>query len=241
MRAVTVLVRTDLRRVGRDTFLMFMMVYPWLMALLLRRIMPWLADSLADRVALADYFPLAACLVAIITPNAMGIVLGFQLLEEKDARCLAAVAVTPLSLDTYVGWRVAVYSVASAPLLIAVHQLLGIVRVPLIPLLLVALASATAVPLMALIIAGLASNQVEGFAVMKASGILMMGPLASWFVPRPWDLVVGVLPTYWPVKAYFAAVQGETGIVFIATGIAVVFQGVVAWLLFRRFRRRVVF
>jgi fluoroquinolone transport system permease protein len=50
------------------------------------------------------------------------------------------------------------------------------------------------VPLMALVIAGFATNQVEGFAVMKGAGVLLLAPLASFLIPHPRDLLVGVLP-----------------------------------------------
>ena len=39
--------------------------------------------------------------------------------------------------------------------------------------------------------------RVEAFAVAKGSGILFTGPLVSFFIPRHWDLLVGILPTYW--------------------------------------------
>ncbi len=55
---------------------------------------------------------LHACLVALLVPNAMGIVLGFQLVEEKDEGSLLAVAVTPMSLEQYFLYRTTVSGVA---------------------------------------------------------------------------------------------------------------------------------
>jgi len=102
----------------------------------------------------------------------------------------------------------------------------------------VAFAAAPGVPLLALVIAGFASNQVEGFAVMKGSGFLLMAPLAAFFIPRPWDLLVGVLPTYWPVKAYFAAAAGSEGLFWTAAALSLVYPPACVIGLYRRFRRR---
>ena len=232
------MVRADAKRITRDPFLLFMFGYPWLLTLILRQVMPWLAERFGDRITLSDYYPIAACLVALLVPNAMGIVLGFQLVEEKDEGSLVAVAVTPMSLDQYLLYRATLYALVSVPLVVVLHELLGVVSLSLGELTLVALVSTPIVPLMALIIAGLAGNQVEGFAVAKGAGILFTGPLASFFIPRHWDLLVGILPTYWPIKAYFAAAEGSPGLFWVAVVLSVVYPG--PWLVFfyRLFRRR---
>jgi fluoroquinolone transport system permease protein len=236
--ALAALIRTDARRITRDSFLLFMVGYPWLLALLLRELLPWLSRLLADRVRLADYYPVAACLVALLVPNAMGIVLGFQLVEEKDEGSLVAVAVTPLSLDWYFGYRTAVYTLVSLPLVVILHELLGVVELPPGQLVAIAVATAPTVPLMALIVAAFAGNQVEAFAVAKGSGFLFTGPLASFFIPRPWDLLVGILPTYWPVKAYFVVTEGPSGLFWLAVAVSLVYTSIGVALLYRLFRRR---
>ena len=238
MRGLAAVVRADTKRITRDPFLLFMVGYPWLLALVLRQVLPWLNERFADRITLSDYYPIATCLVALLVPNAMGIVLGFQLVEEKDEGSLVAVAVTPMSLDQYLVYRTTLYALVSVPLVVVLHELVGVVSLPLGELTLVALVSTPVVPIMALIIAGLAGNQVEAFAVAKGAGILFTGPLASFFIPRHWDLLVGILPTYWPIKAYFAAADGSAGLFWTAVVVSLVYPS--AWIafLYRLFRRR---
>lgn len=238
MRSLAAVVRADATRITRDPFLIFMIGYPWLLALVLQQLLPWLSDRFADRIALADYYPIAGCLVAILVPNALGIVLGFQLLEEKDEGALVAVAVTPLSLNQYFLYRAGLYGLVSVPLVVVLHQLLGVVGLSHSEVIVVAVAGTPMVPLLALVIAAFAGNQVEGFAVMKGAGFLLMGPLASFFISRPWDLLVGVLPTFWPIKAYFAAAEGSMGLFWTAVVISLVYP--LPWIafLYRLFRRR---
>jgi len=230
--------RADTKRLTRDPFLLFMIGYPWIMALILRKALPWLNERFADQLTLSDYYPVAACLVALLVPNAMGIALGFQLLEEKDEGSLVAVAVTPLSLEQYFLYRTAVYALVSVPLTVVLHELLGVVALSPVQLGILALALAPIVPLSALIIAGFAGNLVEGFAVMKGSGFLLVGPLAAFFIPRHWDLLLGVLPTYWPIKAYFTAIEGPPGLFWAAVVVSLVYPPACAVLLYPLFRRR---
>ena len=238
MKGLAAVVRTDAKRITRDPFLLFMIAYPWLLALILQRALPWLNQRFADSITLSDYYPIAACLVALLVPNAMGIVLGFQLVEEKDEGSLVAVAVTPMSLDQYFLYRTTLYALVGLPLVVVLHELLGVVELPLGELILVALVSAPIVPLMALIIAAFAGNQVEAFAVAKGSGFLFLGPLASFFIPRHWDLLVGILPTYWPIKAYFAAVEGSMVLLWVAVVLSLLYA--LPWIVFlyRLFQRR---
>jgi len=240
MRSLVGVLRADAKRVTRDPFLLLMLTYPWLIALLLQRVLPWLNRYFAGRFAFSDYYPIAACLLAVLVPNSMGIVLGFQLLEEKDEGSLVAVAVTPLSLGQYFIYRATLYALVATPLVVILHQLLGVVSVPLGGLVLVAVAGLPTAPFMALLIAGFANNQVEGFAVMKGTGFLIMAPLASYFIPRPWDLLVGVVPVFWPIKIYFALVDGSTDLFWLAFVLSLVYPSLCVLWLYRRFRNRAV-
>ena len=67
---------------------------------------------------------------------------------------------------------------------------------------LAALAAAPAAPLLALFLAAFARNKVQGFALMKAAGVVIWPPVAAVFVPMPWQLLFGVSPVYWPARVY---------------------------------------
>ncbi len=81
-----------------------------------------------------------------------------------------------------------------------------------------------------------AGNKVEGLALMKAFGILMLGPLAAYFVNSDWQLLLGILPSYWPARAFWAALAGETAWPFFAAGLF--YHLLLVFLLTRRFQAR---
>lgn len=62
-------------------------------------------------------------------------------------------------------------------------------------------------PLYALALGAFAANKLEGLAMSKLSGWLVLAPLLL-FAPEPYQWAAAALPTYWTAKAYEAAVAG---------------------------------
>jgi fluoroquinolone transport system permease protein len=51
-------------------------------------------------------------------------------------------------------------------------------------------------PLAALALAALAANKVQGLALMKAAGVVLIPPMIAYFLPAPWRLVFALTPTW---------------------------------------------
>jgi len=232
--------RADAKRILRDRFLLLIVTYLPLMALAFRWAIPWLAEQVQDRVDITPYYPVLCVVLVLILPYAMGLVLGLQLLEEKDERSLAAVAVTPFSIGRYFWFRVWTYAVVGAVMLVVSHEAMGLVRISLGQLAVIAASSTISTGASAVIVAVLAKNQVQGFAVLKGSGLPFIAPALSFFVPRQWDLFFGVIPLYWPIKAYYVAVEGGSSPLFwVAIAGAIVTQLIALVVLYRSFKRRI--
>lgn len=74
-------------------------------------------------------------------------------------------------------------------------------------------------------------------ALSKAFGILLVGPLAAYFIEGGWQFALGLLPTYWPAKAYWVASAGGAAWPYVLAGAA--YNLLAAFALYQRFRRRV--
>jgi fluoroquinolone transport system permease protein len=232
--------RADLRRVLRDRFLLLIVTYlPFMAYAVFRAGLPKLSVYLKSRFDLTQYYPPIYMTLIVILPYMFGYVLGLQLLEDKDENSLSAVAVTPFSIERYFFFRAATYGTIGALIMVVTHQIIGVITtVSLWQLLLVALVLIPNAALSALLLSILAKNQVEGFAVMKGSGMLFVGPALSFFVPQHWDLLFGIVPFYWPIKAYYVAyAQGPAWLFFVCLVVGLVYQiGVIA-LMYKRFKR----
>jgi len=204
----------DLISVRRDSLLRWMIVVPVLMALVIRWGVPPVDDWLNHRfeLQLTPYAPLLASLLVMVTPMLFGTVIGFLLLDQKDDRTLTALQVTPLSIKGYLVYRLGLPMVLSVIMTLVALPLSGVSQLGPAKQLVAAVAAAPLAPAFALLMAGFASNKVQGFAVTKAAGIVNWPPMIAWFVDPPWQWAFGLCPTYWPAKVYWQLDEGGLGV-----------------------------
>jgi len=169
----------------------------------------------------------------------VGMVIGFLLLDERDARTLAALRVTPLSMRRYLAYRIALPLLVGTVSTLVGYPVIGISPLPLSQLLAIAIVAGLSAPLLALVLATAAPNKVAGFAVVKVLNGVNLLPIAAFFVPVPLQYVAGVLPTYWPMRAFWSAAAGEEYVVYLGIGAVVGAFALVlaAWLFDRRLLR----
>ncbi len=226
----------DLKNVRRDPLLRWLIFLAPLMALALRWATPLVAARLQERYGfdLRPYYPLIASFMAATVPNMAGVVIGFLLLDQRDDQTLSALQVTPLSLTGYLAYRMAGPLLLSIVLTFVSLPMTGLVHMNPFQLLVVSVGAAPIAPLYALFLGGFANNKVQGFALMKAAGIINWPPLVAYFVATPWQWLFGIVPTYWPVKLVWMFEAGEGGWwVYLVIGLA--FQMLLARLLMWRF------
>jgi fluoroquinolone transport system permease protein len=228
----------DAQSVRRDTLLRWMVLLPLGQAVLVRLGWPLLEARIQTlfQLDLAPYHTLIASTFLVLVPQIFGMVIGFLLLDQRDDNTLMALQVTPMSLDGYLAYRVLVPLVLSALMLLAVIPLLGLVEVAFVPLLISALTSAALTPLFALFLAAFAANKVQGFALAKGLGIILLPALIAYFVPLPWQLALGLSPVYWPLKLFWELQAGAPD-AWLYGLVGLAYQGLLLLALLRRFQR----
>jgi len=239
MQVLRALGPIDLKGVRRDSALSWMIIIPIISALFLRWAVPPINQSLINRYDfdLAPYYPvLMAYFFVVMPPIIFSVLVGFLLLDEKDDRTLNALQVTPLSMNSYIAYRVAVPIILTVVLMFVIFPLANLGSLPADSLMITALASAPMSPMLALFLASQAQNKVQGFALMKLVGILLFSPIGAFFINSNWEFAFGILPTYWPMKVYWTLEAGEPH-VWIYFAVAVIYQSLVTWFFIRRFNR----
>lgn len=237
-------IRSDVRKVMREPFFWLILIAPFLLGWGLNLLLPYWAEraAQAESFDLETYYPIIVALFVLVSPLYYGVILGLLVLEEKDENVLLAVAVTPLQLNNYLVARIAVYTIVSLPLVVIVHEMIDVIEVSLIKLFFVAIAASLNTAMVVMLLAAFCKNQMEGFVIGKAMSPLILLPLVMYFVPDYWHLICGVLPTYWPIMAYYTAIS-ETGseVFFVITILmSLLVQPAAAVLLYRRFSRDLV-
>ena len=229
----------DAKTVGRDSLLRGMIGLPLLIALLARFVVPILARRIGEAIGfdLAAYqAKIMSAALLLIAPAICGLVIGFLLLDQRDDRTLAALQVTPLPPRAYLAYRLAAPMLLSLIMTVAAFPIAGLAGAGMPAVLLAAMAAAPLAPLIALGLAAFAENKVQGLALLKGASVLLIAPIAALFVPAPWQWALGVAPTYWPARLYWALGAGEPGRwAYLLAGLA--YQALLLAALLRRFER----
>ena len=127
--------------------------------------------------------------------------MDFLFLDERDARTLSALRVTPLSIRHYLAYRVVSPLIVGTASTLVGYPLIGITPMPLQSLLAIAAVAGVSAPFLALVLASAAPNKVAGFAVVKVLNGITLLPIAAFFLPLPLQFIAGIIPKYWPMRA----------------------------------------
>jgi fluoroquinolone transport system permease protein len=228
----------DAKSVRRDPLLRWLVFYPVLIAAVARWGVPVLRDHLIIRFQfdLEPYYPLLMSFVLLMTPMLAGMVVGFLLLDQRDDQTLTALQVTPLTLSGYFVYRIAVPTVLSFAVTVIVLPITGLLRLGPIALMASGLSACLLAPFYALFLGACAANKVQGFALAKVAGVLLVPPFAAYFVGPPWQLLFGIDPLYWPAKFLWAMhSQDSAAWIYLAAG--ALFQWTLVRLLMRHMNR----
>lgn len=239
-RALGAFVGVDVRNVGREGLLVVVLVAPLLLAVALRAgygpAEVWVRTTYGLGLAVHRPFILAA-VVVLHLPLVYGMVGALLVFDDLDDGALRALRMTPFTLERYLAYRLGAAGIVSLVALLVAVPLSGLAPWQRLGWLLPALALAAAcAPLVMLAALAVAGNKIEGLTALKALGIPVMAPLAAWFVGGPWEAVLVPLPTYWPVRALWAGMDGRLDVLAVGVGgplIIVMGAG-----LLRRVRRR---
>jgi hypothetical protein len=236
--AVRSFMRADRRGLVRDGLLIMLALSVPMVAVAARIIatvgVTWTREQ--HGLDLAPHLPLVwVVLLVAHTPLIFGTLTGLLLLEDRDARLLPAIATTRASVVTLLAYRLAATAACTAIGLAVGFVVAGVDHaVGTAGLLAVVVAAAAVSMVPALLMAALASNRVQGVAVMKIFGLPLYLPLASWFIEGPLRWLFSPVPSAWAMWAMWATTPVTTAL--FAAG-AVVTSSLVALALSRRFLR----
>lgn len=238
--------RNDIKLIGRDSFLVMMLIVILAFALVTRIGLPWMNGYLAENgilpneaadFTLVDLYPMMIGYVAIYLGALLaGTIFGFMLLDEKDDNTITAILVTPVSLRQYVLYRISIATLIGFFGVMASFLIIGQALLPLWQMAWISAVAALAAPMSALFFATFAENKVQGFALTKIVGLAGITIIIGWFVAEPAQYLLGLFPPFWVAKSYWLALDGN-GLWLVTLAIGLLMQiGVIGWLM-RRFSK----
>ncbi|NAP00551.1 hypothetical protein FRY77_31735 [Halomonas sp. MG34] len=198
MKSVFHLIKGDMKQIYRDPMLLISLIGPLLLILLVRFILPFATAQFA----LGAYNGLLASFFILLIPLLLGIMAGFIMLDERDDKMIDYFAVTPLSKQGYLLYRLLLPGVLTVLYGYIYLEWASPVSLPILDKLLVTVMLAMEAPIICLFLVAIAANKIEGLALSKGVGLVVFVPFIIYFVSEPWNWAVGILPTFWPAKLF---------------------------------------
>ena len=210
----------ELKNIIRDKMYAFFMIYPIIISVVSYFLIPYLNDInvLAANITF----------LALLLMNAFifGVITAFTLLDDQDDNVLLSLKITPISVRAYVLFKLLIsyiLGIASTLLILVSVDFLATAKLSTILFLLI-LAPIQG-PTFAMLIAAISRNKVEGFVIMKLSGLVLMVPIAALFITSWKEIFIWIFPGFWTARIYLMEIMPipyfiESSSIYFLIGIA---------------------
>lgn len=139
-------------------------------------------------------------------------VMGFQIIEDRESRMLQALGVSPLGRSEYVVARALLVLAVSLVLVFGSLWLMGLAGFDHLQILAVTVVSSLVAVLAGFVIGALSSNQIAGIANVKFGFLLFLLPaLLTLFIPERFWVALYWVPTYWSFTGFKAVLLEGAG------------------------------
>mgnify|MGYP006290817579 CR=1 FL=1 len=200
-------IKSELKKIFRDSMMKFMLAYPLVLALIARFGLPAIADSTGFEIE--HFADLVIVILILLTPALFGALLAFSILDDRDDGIFIAIKTTPLSLNHFIIFRLVLFFIMTFVAGVFVVWASDIGNLTFNTLLGVSFLASLGVPMTGLIINMFSSNKIEGFAVMKGINIIVVFPIIALFFLDYKEFFFSFAPGFWPAKAISVAIRGE--------------------------------
>lgn len=191
-------IKSELKNITRDKMYIFFILFPAFLGTAGYFLIPYIEGIVAPGNPMAQ---IVAMFLILITGFIFGAVTGFTLLDDKDDNVLMSLKITPISVRFYVIVKLAIsYVFGFVAMIILVLATNFLPNSSFGTILLISIIGAIQGPMVALIVNSFARNKVEGFVIMKASGILLMIPVLVFFVQTWKEVFLVFVPGFWPAR-----------------------------------------
>jgi fluoroquinolone transport system permease protein len=231
------LIKSDLKNIGRDPMLLMCLVAPFIILLFVLLLFPIISTFTTRQFnfSLDGYFPILRLFFLPLTPMMLGMIYGFILLDERDGGIISYLAITPLGKSGYLKIRMMIPVVASFVMNVAFFTLTGFTHlISWVEVIILSIIVAFEAPMMLLFLAAFASNKVEGMAIAKGFGIIMMPIAIDFFFKGDWRWALSFSPLWWVERAVFSDISLRWPYLAGAAIVHILF----IWVLYLKFEKK---
>lgn len=233
MNKIVNLALSDFKIIFRDSSLKTMFVLP----IILFALIVWAVPPLiATYEVLAPYRSLFLVVAIIENTQMFSFISSMVLIDEKETDVAKVYGVVPLTKAEYILSRFLIPYLFTLLLNVVLFLVQPLFEIPFGTGLLISSLAALVVPVYVLGINAIVQNRMQGIVYIKAFNMLVLIPIAAFFVPESIKHVFGVLPTHWIFQSIDNVTLGEGAALLI--GVGFVFFAALVWITSRLFIKR---
>lgn len=225
-----------LRQIVGDSMLYLVLAVPLLVAFVFRFGLPplenWLCAYFGETAVLTPYYLLFDLLLSTMTPYMFCFASSMVILTERDENLAGYMAVTPVGKRGYVVSRLGFPALASVLASVVLLRLFSLTIIALPVLLAVSLLTGLLGITVSLLIVSFSHNRVEGMALAKMTGVLMLGLPVPFFLPSGVQYLFSPLPSFWIAKF---SLEGGAWLILPSLLLSLLW----IWLLYGRYEEKV--
>lgn len=203
MKALKYSVKIFLKQMSHDNMVVILCVAPLLVALLFYFGIPALSNLLENEYNLKDlseYSRLFDLLLAVLTPYLFGFASAMVMLGEIDEHIVPSFYVSPLGRKGYLISRLLFPTLISTLITILIISAFNLSDLGMVLLIVISVLAAIVCLIPFLLIVTLAKNKVEGMALAKMSGLILIGLFIPFFIIDNIQYIFAFMPSFWLAK-----------------------------------------
>nr|WP_321357770.1 hypothetical protein [uncultured Draconibacterium sp.] len=233
MKKVLKLAFTDFKLIFRDPSLKSFLVLP----VILFALIIWAVPPLLEKYTfLVPYLSLFLVVAVIENTQMFCFINTMVLIDEKESEVAKVYGVVPLSKLEYIVSRFLIPYLFTVALNLILLFVQTICELSVASILLISFLAALVVPVYALAVNSVVQNRMQGMVYVKAFNMLVLIPIAAFFVPEKFVHLFGIFPTHWLFQSIDKATQNLSVNLFAAIGF--VFFLALLWLVSLIFIRK---
>jgi fluoroquinolone transport system permease protein len=205
MKKILKLAFADFKIIFRDNSLKGFLFLP----IILFGLIVWGVPPLVEKYDfLVPYLSLFLVVAVIENTQTFCFISSMVLIDEKETDVAKVYGVVPLSKVEYIVSRFLFPYVFTVFLNVILFIVQPLFEIGFGVNLLISMLAALLVPVYVLSINSIVKNRMEGMIYIKAFNMLVLLPIAAFFVPEKFKHLFGIFPTHWIFQSVENATQG---------------------------------
>lgn len=233
MKKIIKLALIDFKLIFRDPSLRAFLFFPLILISLIIWVLPFLVEKYNF---LIPYLPVFMAIAVIENTQMFSFINSMVLIDEKESEVAKVYGIVPFTKFQYIVSRFMIPYFFTVGLNVILFFVQPFYTISLGVNLIISFLTALIVPVYVLGISAIVKNRMQGMVYIKAFNMLVLIPIAAFFVPEKIKHIFGILPTHWVFQS-IDNLSKDLPVGIVST-IGFLFLGILLWLVSRLFIKK---